>query len=119
MLSRPWYDRLWVKQEVWAARQITAVCGKHRIKMTRLEDFAKIFANLRKDVRNPFEKFSTSSDPVPEKGKLIVDNLAAVLLGVLQRTSSSKCADLRDYVFGVLGMVGPSDEIICNPPWSD
>ena len=94
LLTRQWYKRLWVKQEVWAASDTMFICGTHRFSWFILKALAWNFKDdlLATDpyYREPFQDLQIGSKDT--------------LLKMLARTSSSECTNPRDRVYAVSGM---------------
>lgn len=120
LLTRPWYDRLWIIQEVWGAEDVTFQCGQFTLHWSQLEatvefmlqsltqydaSFSNPFIKIVRcstGAHNPLRRASTpDSDSTrdPEDRPPLND-----LLHVIQRTSSSMCSNPRDYIYGILGM---------------
>jgi hypothetical protein len=106
-LTRPWYNRLWVQQEVWAAKKIQMVCGSCTFDWDVLRASAKAFGSLLRTIdhsfRNPFEGFNSITE-VSQARNTETERNAMNLLRLLQRTSSSECTDPRDKVYVIVGM---------------
>ena len=107
LLTRPWYHRLWVIQEIWAARRIQMVSGTHEFNWHLLCQAARVLVPTLEQVfdsfQDPFETFEIGSQEeklTKNRSDFEVDDL----LSVLQRTSSSTCSDPRDQVYAILGM---------------
>ncbi|KAI0014205.1 heterokaryon incompatibility protein-domain-containing protein [Xylariaceae sp. FL0662B] len=103
LMERPWFRRLWILQEVAFAREVLLYCGKKR---SRWETFAAILAQLkRKGV--VLDRF-TPKAAIGIDSALEIDEIRRgarqSLLSVLLATSSAECTDVRDKVFGVLGL---------------
>lgn len=110
LLTRPWYERLWVVQEAWAARDVTFTCGSHGIKWSTFNDLAKIAQKSLESAdptfRSPlikFEKFTKvgSRHKGPYSPPLASES---DLLRLLAQVSGSKCSNPRDHIYAVLGM---------------
>ena len=46
ILSRPWYRRLWILQEIWAASRVDVIFGEDTMKWNTLETFATQFERI-------------------------------------------------------------------------
>ena len=129
LLSRDWYDRLWVKQEVWAAQVVEMVCADHTLPWNVAVTLACELLSYRQDCmttltgvdladyQNPFEGLTRvlgtferhKGQNPPEMSYNLSLNLSSTwdsteLFRVLRRASGARCSDLRDYVYGILGM---------------
>lgn len=53
LYSTPWATRIWVKQEIWSAKDITVFCGRRSVSW---EKFSKMFESLKnaEDVSNNY-----------------------------------------------------------------
>jgi hypothetical protein len=128
LLSNTWFDRLWVKQEVWAAQRLRFRMGpkesswddlerlahaldaflshsqEHRTKMT-LAEYENPFNRLRRAARN--DDVSTGpGHPTLEayRSRPSTPRPTLDFVDVLYYTTGSQCSDFRDCVYGVLGM---------------
>ncbi|KAK3680408.1 hypothetical protein LTR37_021253 [Vermiconidia calcicola] len=112
LLERPWYKRLWVKQEVWAAARIEFLCADSSIPWRTLTNRAENVngqwhRNWLQQRRMP-EHQNTVDGSFPTSPNMIApathSRLLANLISVMYRTSGSICSNPRDYVYGILGM---------------
>ena len=135
-LKRPWWTRMWVVQEVFLARQAVLYCGRsafdftdfhHVIKDIATEKAARITSRFRgamlpemdgdrlaledalfealRDALGPFG-YVTGAMESPQRAPL--DTLKIMIaLGQLKAT------DLRDKVFGCIGMLPELKNIMC------
>lgn len=94
LLSRPWYGRLWVLQEIWAAKAVAMYCGSHSVSMDDLERLTKGLCRYFKPHCNPFQRLRRGRDRKDRDD----------LLEAMQRASASHCSDVRDRVYGVLAI---------------
>lgn len=133
ILSRPWFRRLWVVQEIWFSRDAEIRLGGDSFSWSNLEGLSGLlhslftgpgltnyrpFQPVRSVPREPFlwtkqlEKDHASSwaydDPLARLGPLRDYEYGnrGDLLHILQRTAAAECTDLRDHVYGILGMLG-------------
>ncbi|KAK3052278.1 hypothetical protein LTR09_006488 [Extremus antarcticus] len=112
LLSRAWFHRLWVKQEVWAARELVFCSGHFRVSWSELKRTAERLQQLQSPLfpvkydllhayRNPFIGLRRGAEPGSGLGgPHTLEDLAVVL----HRTAGSGCHDPRDHVYGVVGM---------------
>ncbi|OQO08198.1 hypothetical protein B0A48_06992 [Cryoendolithus antarcticus] len=102
LLRRPWFDRLWVVQEVKLANvRSVMLCGPDEIRVT---DFlaATIVLDNKKGT-NPLD--STALVGAVERiMKPLGDD---PFLEVLQDLRSQKCSNPRDHIYGALGTAPP------------
>ena len=89
LFQRPYFSRLWVIQEALLARDLELACGQH---LVSLRNFSSVL-----DVSyGPSWLFDRSS----WHGFVDSD-----ILPLLLNTSTYKCSDPRDKVFGILGLM--------------
>ena len=86
LVARQWFRRVWIKQEYFAARKLEFLCGDRTISASMLSTAAATHMSTE----NPFNGLVARTEG---------------LIEMLHRTSGSECSDLRDKVYGVLGMV--------------
>lgn len=106
------FERLWVKQEVWAAKAVTVMCECDCMLWESLQQAVDWIHYLDTETdsgpaqaegyQNLLEGFRRKS----EDGAYRKDDL----LDVLCQTSLSECSDVRDHVYGVLGMSNHADD---------
>lgn len=109
LFQRPWFRRVWVKQEVFAAETLFLQCGSRRIAWDDLPD-VMLPTFLRKNVainaqlafgerENPF----LDDDVVEEEDDDFL-TYETDIINISRRASGSQCSDPRDCVYGLLGM---------------
>ena len=115
VFSRPWFERMWVIQEVSCSRTATVICGSARISFDHLIIGAKFglekrilqsysgrqMINTRPDQRQP----GSQSTAIQMYTIKVRDADAQEnLLDYLQRFSTSKCQDPRDKIYALYGI---------------
>ena len=100
LFARQWYKRLWIKQEVWGAKQVLMVCGPFQCGWDELEYYCKCFHQLGGHTTEQQYRESSPFQAVQQEK----ENTSRDLLAVLARSSSSECSDTRDFVYGVVGI---------------
>lgn len=118
-LSRPWFHRVWVLQEAVLQRRVEMVCGSRCISWHDMAMFAYFMVNYDLEqfmgLEEPAEGELSESTCV--RIKMISDMKdyyhtsiqKSSLFAVLTEGRGAKATDLRDKVFGVMGM---SDQIL-------
>lgn len=116
LYTRPWFKRLWVQQEIFAARKLEFQCGHHRFEWSHLLSYPKPLLedphheipeeiqrdaissldNMRKQVCNCFEFFYYRKSEEARQQPDFVETLIETAL--LDATNP------RDYIYGILGM---------------
>lgn len=111
LLSRPWFDRLWIWQEVRLPSGDTIVkCGHQTIRWSSV--CQAIFYLLRKDLSQGNHNLL----------KIRVNSVIQLcnrqsygyvpLAGLLNDTKYCKCSDPRDRIFALLSLLDPSERVI-------
>ncbi|KAK3076028.1 hypothetical protein LTR53_000073 [Teratosphaeriaceae sp. CCFEE 6253] len=116
LFNRPRYRRVWMRQEIWAARAVSVVLGRHSMSWDHLRKTVRVLQRLRHGLSNPLDgliRASPTQQWFAAQGDVCRSSDMQMsqrewedvdLLSVLQRAARSKCSGLRDHVYGVLGM---------------
>ncbi|KXS99040.1 hypothetical protein AC578_6948 [Pseudocercospora eumusae] len=129
LLHRDWYDRAWIKQEIWAAREPTMICGNFQLPKdllgtgpsSKLEMLALRASNIHRprlqQIYTRMKHLQTSL--VSASPQLLLraeqsdirnpllqneEKFALDLINVLRRSVGSKCTDHRDHIYAFIGM---------------
>ena len=126
LLQRPWFRRTWVRQEVFAAKRMTIVCGPHAIEFKTFVDRATRWAQITQSSDLPWSPTKTSQAPIllPRTINVIqkefqhagVDcydyktipskrRFTAHWFDVLNAGTSFEVTDPRDRIYGTLGVL--------------
>lgn len=125
--DRPWFRRVWVRQEVWAARDVVVYCGDTQIPWKMLLAASRQCSGLDHDCLRPYER-----NPVHKSLERLGDILARLpmttpiqhaaaqmddeanplfsvdrpldIVNVLRRTAGTECSLAQDHIYSVLGM---------------
>ncbi|KAI0127415.1 heterokaryon incompatibility protein-domain-containing protein [Xylariales sp. AK1849] len=105
LLSRPWFDRLWIRQEIFLAKRAIVVCGDTEISY---ETFRTAIACAQsKGFRN-----ESNADQLfyslLQRLKFVFDLLSPNLIGLptlRHKLQYCNCTDPRDRIYGVLGLI--------------
>jgi len=94
-LSRTWFHRVWIFQEITLARDADILCGSATARWCSL-----IMSNF--SGKNPFQYYGPSPTVlrIPICGQQTIDHLLDRLLDL----RSCDCGDPRDKIFGILGI---------------
>ncbi|KAF2099797.1 HET-domain-containing protein [Rhizodiscina lignyota] len=105
LLERSWFDRLWIWQEInFAGRGSLLQCGCDQLQWSR---FARAVMHLRWSTRTELGKrniFARTEILTP----LVIHQAGRNPILVLLEGRSKKCADPRDKVYGLLGIMDAS-----------
>lgn len=119
LLDRPWYTRVWIRQELWAAQRIVVACGdsifgwdcilnvvtNHASFNLWLSD-GRLKAIRGLGMAEPFARATVEDARLSNRYRSTagLSSTPTDLLSVIQRTSNCGCTDDRDRVYGILGM---------------
>lgn len=114
-LTRPWYNRRWVLQEVKYARTLTVHCGEHRLSWDWIRDGIALLQDLHASqyADHPDMLISVATARALEGlGSLRFYNRDITdIFGLLWEYHSSNCRDERDRIFALYGLLlPPTDE---------
>lgn len=103
--QRPYWERLWIVQELKLAKQVTILCGEHILEFTDLS-------------LTPWR--SDWSDHLPGISGFVLgvirgNNARDTLWFTLQENLNRKCANPRDHVYALLALYTP-DPFTTRPP---
>ncbi|KAK5681743.1 hypothetical protein LTS10_006276 [Elasticomyces elasticus] len=114
-IQHPWFRRVWVKQEVWAAENLIVMCADTMVSWEDLTQashwieelvpsqpsLASYQENVQPFVRPSIaERLRLTLRELPDPG----GHSDADIITALTRTAYSNCSDPRDHVYGILGM---------------
>jgi len=127
LADRPWFERVWVKQEIWAARRVDVYCGDSTISWKDLSTALGSFkshcrqhshANERAMIERELGRLRSLLRHLPmaapsqhaaaqmddDRNAYLEDDSPLDIVNVLRRTAGSKCTLAHDHVYGLLGM---------------
>jgi hypothetical protein len=100
ILSRPWFLRRWVLQEVALGHDSIVYCGRHKMSW-------HWFAHGLLKIKLIFKLQNHSIDDIPSKAYDVVSHLHSHsndLLKLLMEFRSSSCSNPRDRIFALVGL---------------
>lgn len=105
LVMRPWFERLWVQQEIHANRNAVLTCGSDTLSW---QDFRRAFFCFY--YKWGFYEDEIILDPAFSARKVLVYRMVSeggdsTLGQLIERTQLCKCSDPRDRVYGVLNML--------------
>jgi hypothetical protein len=115
LFHRPWFERLWIVQELAVSRKAVVRWENLQIDWQILEKAARFIlrtgeAVLSPDIRRLFPMLGAHRiTQVSLQSMLNVDKKN--ILSVLHNTQSTKCSDPRDRLFAILGVVDDVDDV--------
>ncbi|KAL9629274.1 MAG: hypothetical protein Q9204_005368 [Flavoplaca sp. TL-2023a] len=114
LLSRSWFSRLWVWQEVFLAENgAIVICG----------DSTMSWQNLRKAITSLVDRPKLASIPnisenISLSWQLCQPKRGLTLEIILQNSRNAKCSDQRDRIYGVLSLVEESGRLGMKPDYT-
>ncbi|KAI1209669.1 heterokaryon incompatibility protein-domain-containing protein [Annulohypoxylon truncatum] len=121
LISHEWFERLWIRQEIGLGEAEGVLqCGR---KQTRWRVFCKaIYVIFRKPLvadefdaaeEQMFRKYLGQADTVAlySKRRFRFSNLR-------RQIRTSKCSDPRDRIYGIMGQLRETDQIVFMPDYS-
>jgi hypothetical protein len=110
LLSREYWRRVWIVQEVFRARKIMIYCGHEKLPW---KDLAKFFRQVRRLPDNNAQQIATSSEEINtlshNAATTLIDHRTARLQNLetlLMSYDGSFCCDPRDKVYALVGLAG-------------
>ena len=114
LLNRPWFERLWVWQEVFLAEdRADLVCGHECIKWTSFRKAILFLYRRRKP--NNIDKLRES---VARAFQIANSSDQPSLMTILRRTKGCKCTDQRDRIYAILNLVKMQERADIRPDYS-
>ncbi|KIW03032.1 uncharacterized protein PV09_05685 [Verruconis gallopava] len=110
LLHRPWFERLWIRQEIRLANPDAIVmCG---FKTIRWQSFRNALFCLRQKAKKR-EHLGAKAVPFHNRIEMIYqmsDDASAIPLGrLLRQTKHCKCSDPRDRIYAMLSILQKSE----------
>ena len=106
VLTRPWFERLWVQQEIRLAnRHAFAMCGSAIIAWESLRKtmfclYHKRFSPIMDDLN-----LESLRECITRNYYLCMDSSTLSFLDIMERTDNCKCVDPRDRIYAVLSVI--------------
>lgn len=115
----PWFQRVWVRQEVWAARKIVV---RHSDEVFSWDVFTEASIKSLVDGFPRPDKFTrmTIKDDGDQANVFLHAAPDSDIVNILRRCVGSRCSNLRDVVYGLIGMaampIRTADQILPREP---
>lgn len=113
LLTRPFWERVWIIQEIAKARRVNVCCGQFQ---TTIEPIWRVFRHIRgiglkaEELLGAIKKFQSSQRNVEAAG---ITLLEAILM-----TKRSQSTEPRDRVFALLSLTTDGRELVPLPDYS-
>jgi hypothetical protein len=116
LLERPYWGRLWIVQEILLARGIRVLCGQQSLLWHTLNSFVDVLTEISQlpGAHESYDKMRQARgfDIIAERdshesasGEVVSRGLKMPLTRVITNFGQQECADVRDKIFGCLGLV--------------
>ncbi|KAJ8106233.1 hypothetical protein OPT61_g9673 [Boeremia exigua] len=122
LMSRPWFRRIWVLQEVAAARSVLVICGSHEIAGARFTRGLQTLIGgpksswARKLCYTTIQVIDWDSN---QHRQDYTSNLGISVLGeLLERFHKREATDRRDKIFALLGMASDGADGDLTPDYT-
>ncbi|KAK5170408.1 uncharacterized protein LTR77_004996 [Saxophila tyrrhenica] len=116
ILSRSWFKRLWIKQEVWAANELEFRCGTFQFSWEQLQRMGRLFelmgqqtaarcgeSHSQSSSEDPFRSLDEPKTQRVTRLKTTYESGEA-LARALWSTAGSECSEPRDRVYAITAM---------------
>ncbi|RWA10708.1 hypothetical protein EKO27_g4385 [Xylaria grammica] len=120
LLRRPYWDRLWIVQEIVLAKALGIYCGDSRCSAA---DFERIVSGIRQygygDSKGRFQNahpLTTRWRGTITRGS--VNEPSMDLSYAIATFASQQCYDPRDKIFGLAGMMKPGEQLPIDYSWT-
>ncbi|KAI1074387.1 HET-domain-containing protein [Whalleya microplaca] len=114
LLCRPWYYRLWVRQEIYLANsEAVIMCGLWVVKW---ETFRRGLAVIYFKPPNNDEPSKSILNSLRSLQGFIHQRTDMSLLDLRNCFQDSECRDPRDRIYGVLSLLKENHRVLCGKP---
>lgn len=137
LFDNPYWQRLWIVQEVLLSRHLVVRCGKYQIPWIEVEKLSTFFTPLGRlgfsfgqgrgtivvDTRRKWLEQQPSAAPADGRSTELFERDASTpapgrggfsLLEALRLFMSHDCFDVRDKVFGIMGLVREDQQLVVD-----
>lgn len=107
LLSRRWFTRVWVLQEVHVAQEVTVICGNKEVSWDAFEQFLHWHENRYTKWMLPFVVRSITA---LRSDEIVMRNYPERLLRTLRQTRTLGATDPRDKLYAILPLIEWQDQ---------
>ena len=114
LCSRQYWTRLWIFQELMLAKEIIVLCGGMQLQWRDLEQFllaTNTISPLPQQMRRLAYQAIVESPALSLVKERQYTKSAATVWELIRNTQHLKCSEVRDKVFGVLGVLPAQHQI--------
>jgi hypothetical protein len=105
LLHRPWFERLWIRQEVHFSEHAIIQCGIKEIPWSRFRDAAYCLHARQGDFESRERKLSSLKTRLDLVLQVANPHKRYWLPDLLYDTQTSHCSDPRDRIYAMLGLL--------------
>lgn len=114
LLNRSWFDRLWIRQEIFVAEDRAVVCcGSQQMPWLVLRKALRLFYSKRPEPGNVIRLLE---DRLHTIGGLVFQMRWTDIVSMRGTFEKALCSDPRDYVYGIRALLFPDQQDLCGPP---
>ena len=104
---RPWFERLWVQQEIHAKRNVLLICGSDTVSWQDFRQAIYCFYSKLPAFEGDWILYPGFLERIASINRMVSEVDYSTLGELMKRTQQCKCSDPRDRVYGVLNMLEP------------
>ncbi|KAL2061852.1 hypothetical protein VTL71DRAFT_7230 [Oculimacula yallundae] len=115
LFQRPWFERLWIIQEISVSQRAMVLCGGYMILWSQLEAAARY---ILQPMGIPVPSHVRKLLPLMAAHRMIQVSLNSMwnidkknILTILHSTQEAKCLDPRDKLYAILAIVEDTEDI--------
>ena len=120
LVMRPWFERLWVQQEIHEKRNAVLICGSDTISWQDFQEalycFYTRWANHEDDFEDDIDLYLVFLERMGLIASIMARLNDPTLGALMERTQNCKCSDPRDRVFALLNMLGSCERDVKIKP---
>ncbi|KAG4439012.1 hypothetical protein IFR05_005528 [Cadophora sp. M221] len=115
LFQRPWFERLWVIQEISVSQRAMVLCGKYMILWSQLEKAAQYILRPRGIPVPPHNQKILPLMGAHRMTQVSIKSMWNVdeknILTILHSTQDTKCLDPRDRLYAILGIIEDKEDV--------
>ena len=116
LVMRPWFERLWVQQEIHAKRNVVLICGSDIVSWQDFRQAIYCFYYKLAAFEGKWILYPGFLERIQFISRMVSQVSYSTLGELMKRTQECKCSDPRDRVFGVLNMLEPFERNVNIKP---
>lgn len=114
LLWRGWFDRLWIRQEIFVAEDKAIVCcGPKQMPWSVFRKVLRLFYSKRPE---PGNVTSLLEDRLVKIGGLVFQMRRTDIMSMRGAFDWALCSDPRDYIYGIRALLFQDQQGLCGEP---